>query len=277
MRKRNKKTGHKNFKASYKKWLWAAFIFLSLFTVLYFHKDIIRYGYMLSRFFEPKSKALTADVIMLPANYKVFGIDVSRYQYDIKWNALKGLDKNRDTIVFKFAIIKATEGLFWEDPTFVTNWKQAHQNKIICGAYHYFKPHVSARMQALNFINSVTLQPGDLPPVIDVEEIGTLSKQELKLAVTTIATMFEKNYGIKPILYSSINFTETYLADDFKHHTFWIAHYYAPQLKISKNINWSFWQFTDKARLIGSASYYDVNVFKGTELALQKACIKKNK
>jgi lysozyme len=275
MNKRNTKHNSKNrWHGGYKKLLWFSIVFFVLFGALYFHKDIIRYSYMVVRYFGPKDKPLTADVILFPSKYSVYGIDVSRYQDDINWSALKGLDKNRDTIDFQFAIIKATEGLLWEDPTFVTNWQKANQNNIIRGAYHYFKPHLSARMQAHNFINSVQLIAGDLPPVIDVEEIGNLSKQELKLAIKTIISVFEKHYGIKPILYSNINFVETYLVDDFSEYKFWIAHYYAPQLKIDRKINWVFWQFTDKAKLIGSANNYDINVFNGSASALKKLCLK---
>ena len=46
--------------------------------------------------------------ISLPDNYEVHGIDVSRHQREIDWNAVSAT-KN-DNISISFAFIKATEG-----------------------------------------------------------------------------------------------------------------------------------------------------------------------
>jgi GH25 family lysozyme M1 (1,4-beta-N-acetylmuramidase) len=55
-------------------------------------------------------------------------------------------------------------------PSFAGNWEDAHEHHIFCGAYHYFLPDKDAKKQAENFISSVTLHQGDLPPVIDIED-----------------------------------------------------------------------------------------------------------
>lgn len=55
---------------------------------------------------------------LLAAGYPVHGIDVSHYQGEIDWAAMKqqGMD---------FAYIKATEGSAHEDECFDKNWEQA--------------------------------------------------------------------------------------------------------------------------------------------------------
>ncbi|MFT6002758.1 MAG: lysozyme, partial [Flavobacteriales bacterium] len=111
--------------------------------------------------------------IKIPTQYKVHGIDVSHHQGRINWEMVNKM-KDKD-LSLDFAFIKATEGLSHKDRRFKYNWKNAKSQKIIRGAYHYFKPNVKAVKQANHFIRTVTLQKGDFPPVIDIEEKGNVS------------------------------------------------------------------------------------------------------
>lgn len=73
--------------------------------------------------------------IDLPANYPIHGIDVSRYQQQIDWKAVKRMeDKN---VKIGFAFIKATEGLSSVDRNFRKNWFNAKQATVPRGAYHF--------------------------------------------------------------------------------------------------------------------------------------------
>lgn len=243
--------------------------------LLYFHKSVIRFSYHAYRYFmATTSKRNLKNNVAFPTNYSIHGIDISRYQPDVNWKSLKAINIDSDTVAFQFVFIKATEGLFWEDPTFDDNWDNARNQKVIRGAYHYFKPNSNALLQANNFINSVKLKKGDMPPVIDIEEKGKKNKKQLVAAVKVFIAAIEKHYGTKPIIYSNINFIENYLADDFKSYKFWVAHYYVDKLKIADDVDWVFWQYHDKARLINSASGYDVNVFNGSKSDLNKLLLK---
>src|SRR6185436_17869011 len=102
--------------------------------------------------------------IELPLGYKIHGIDVSSYQGNIYWPAVVAM-KDQDVNI-QFAFIKATEGLNKVDKQFQRNWQKAKEANIIRGAYHFFLATKSGRIQAQNFINTVQLQPGDLPPVL---------------------------------------------------------------------------------------------------------------
>lgn len=79
-----------------------------------------------------------------------------------------------------FVFIKATEGQFNIDPQFQRNWRQSKKEGMIRGAYHYFKPRKSGKWQAALFLQTVTYESGDLPPVIDIEETGRLEPEELR-------------------------------------------------------------------------------------------------
>ncbi len=45
------------------------------------------------------------------------------------------------------------------------------ENKIMRGAYHYYRPNENSIEQANLFIKTVKLQKGDLPPVLDIEKL----------------------------------------------------------------------------------------------------------
>lgn len=212
--------------------------------------------------------------ISYPDGYEIHGIDVSRWQPDINWGSLKAMNTDGDTVRFAFAFIKATEGILLEDPMFRDNWKAAQKNNITRGAYHYFLPSLDATLQAKNFISSVDLEKGDLPPVIDVEEKGRLTRKELVKKVKEFIKVIEKEYKVKPILYSNISFIEDYLADDFPDYHFWIAHYYEEELKVEKSVKWLFWQHSDRVGIINSPGTYDANVFNGSRDDFNKILIR---
>ena len=113
-----------------------------------------------------------------------------------------------------------------------------------------------------------------MPPVIDVEEKGNLTKKALVKKLKQFITIIEKQYKVKPIIYSNISFIEDYLADDFPDYNFWIAHYYEDELKIEKSVKWLFWQHSDRVSIPGSSSSYDANVFNGSKNDLKKLLIK---
>src|SRR4026207_1273253 len=106
--------------------------------------------------------------ISIPENYIIHGIDVSKYQQTISWDAVKEM-KVKD-IQLGFVFIKATEGIIKTDPQFRRNWKKSKQAGMIRGAYHFFLATKDGREQAENFISSVDLEEGDLPPVVDIEQ-----------------------------------------------------------------------------------------------------------
>ena len=65
-----------------------------------------------------------------PADYPIHGIDVSKYQGTIDWNAVAGSG-------VKFVWIKATEGGDLVDERFQANWQGAKLAGIPHGAYHF--------------------------------------------------------------------------------------------------------------------------------------------
>ena len=100
-----------------------------------------------------------------PDQWEVFGVDVSAYQGVVDWAALAGQGVD-------FAFIKATEGSALRDRRFSANWAGAAEAGVRAGAYHFLSYDSPGETQAENFIQTVPLTPGMLPPVVDLEFYG---------------------------------------------------------------------------------------------------------
>ncbi|MDR2423206.1 MAG: glycoside hydrolase family 25 protein, partial [Prevotellaceae bacterium] len=171
--------------------------------------------------------------IRIPKGYVVHGVDLSRWQGKVNWQVLEKMRSGEDSIRITFAFIKATEGRSLTDSEFENNWREAAKTSIIRGAYHYFIPSRDAGEQADNFIKNVKLSKGDLPPVLDVEKIGKKSATELRKNIKIWLKAVEKHYGIKPIIYTYIDFYEKYLRDGgLDEYPLWIAHYHRKSLNV---------------------------------------------
>jgi lysozyme len=211
--------------------------------------------------------------IRIPGNYQIHGIDVSRWQQRVDWARVKKMKVN--DIHIHFVFIKATEGSWADDPKFNYNWDYAKRNNITRGAYHFFLPDISPRAQAVNFIQSVRLRSGDLPPVVDVEEVRGMTREQIQRYTKEFMNLLEKHYKIKPILYTNRDFYKQYFANepDFKPYILWIAHYHVSELTMPDDAKWHFWQHSDKGTVNGINEKVDFNVFNGDSAAFRRLCL----
>jgi lysozyme len=221
-------------------------------------------GYLAILWYNNRPKFITYKEfgIPIPSEYSIHGIDVSRYQQAISWESVKKMDVQG--IQLGFAFIKATEGTSSKDPYFKRNWRKSKEAGIIRGAYHFFIPWKDGRLQAEHFIDHVTLESGDLPPVLDVETIGRISTAKLREELKKFLDILEQHYGVKPIIYTNADFYKHHLLGHFDEYPLWVAHYLQPhQPRISRH--WQFWQHSEKGKVNGIASNVDFNVFNGNE------------
>ena len=190
---------------------------------------------------------------------KVFGIDVSEYQDKIDWEELQ---KAEEAFPLHFIFIRATAGKDKTDKRFKKNWKHSKENGYLRGAYHYYRPDENSIVQADNFIKTVKLSKGDLPPVLDIEKIPrSQSMDSLKIGLQRWLDRVERHYGVKPIIYSGESFYTDFLKKEFTDYNLWIANYSFFEEEIRKE--WLFWQFTDKAQIKGIDGNVDVNIYNG--------------
>jgi len=208
--------------------------------------------------------------IKIPKKYTIHGIDVSYYQGKIDWQKVKEMDE--DGVNVTFAFIKATEGVLNVDPYFQRNWREAPKQGIKVGAYHFFRPKKSGRWQANFFLQTVTIEKGDLPPVVDIESLDGVSPDKMRAELNAFLIQIEEKTKVKPIIYSGLKFYQDHLANYYRDYPFWVAHYHQPKLKLASK-EWKFWQHSDKARINGVNHVVDFNAFNGDSLQFRKMLI----
>lgn len=196
---------------------------------------------------------------------KSIGIDVSEYQGKISWSYVDTLEKKYP---IDFVFIRATVGKDRQDFQFEKNWLGAKENKMIRGAYHYYRPNENSLEQAELFITTVRLQKGDLPPVLDIERLPkNQSIANLKLGLKRWLRTVEAHYGVRPIIYTGERYYDDFLKEEFSDYLFWIANYNFYREEIDSD--WLFWQFTEKASVPGIKGNVDVNIYNGDLQQLQ--------
>ncbi len=255
--------------------LGIAAVLLVLLSPLY-------YGYVLKCFTStwrwvrdiggnPHYHTYTSFNIPIPDKYSIHGIDVSSYQGKIDWQKVKNMDE--DGVHISFAFIKATEGILLIDPYFQRNWREAPKVGITCGAYHYFRPKFSGKWQARFFLQTVKSEKGDLPMVVDIERLDGMTPEKMRSELKAFIKEVESKTGAKPIIYSGLKFYQDNLQIYFDEYVLWIAHYYQPELEVSKQTNWRFWQHSDKAHVNGINHVVDFDAFNGDSLIFRHLLI----
>ncbi len=113
---------------------------------------------------------------------------------------------------------------------------------IIRGAYHFFRPAASVKAQVDQFVSTISsIEVGDLPPALDLEEARTSAgqdewkafpiKQRLPLALEWLEEVEEK-LGRRPLIYTRSGFVKSCFGNPggLTEYLLWIAHYIpAPQ------------------------------------------------
>lgn len=228
--------------------------------------------YFISNYFnKPRFIRYPGFDINIPVNFSIHGIDISHHQGTIDWDDVKTM-KVRN-IKIGFAFIKATEGTTTIDRTFRPNWFNAKEKGLPRGAYHFFVASKSGKAQAQQFIKTVTIQKGDLPPVLDVELINGTSKSDLQQRVKDWLSTVENYYHVKPIIYTNADFYENYLAGVFDDYPLWVAHYLVED-KPRITRNWMFWQHSEKGHVNGIDAFVDFNVFNGDSTDFKNLLVK---
>ena len=209
-----------------------------------------------------KMKVIYINNWFVNKNDSTIGVDVSSYQANIDMNKLK--EQN-----IQFIYIKATEGSKAQDNTFEKNWDNAKKAGLLSGAYHFFSFDSEGKTQAENFINTVDdNMKGRLIPAVDVEYYGDKKenppkKEDVVRELKVFLNALEKEYGVKPIIYSGAEIYDKYLKGEFDEYKKWISSFYTP-LSWNYKDDWYIWQYLNKGELegySGGEKYIDLNIF----------------
>ena len=254
--------------ATLKKYIWAAFGLLFLGSVIYHYRTAFAYylGFKSDKLSKTDVFSEARNLRVLEKHVgKTVGIDVSEYQGKISWSYV---DTIENQYPLHFVFIRATAGNDAVDRRFKRNWEGAKKNKMIRGAYHYYRPNENSLEQAALFIKTVRLQKGDLPPVLDIEKLPkNQSMTNLKKGLRRWLQAIENHYKVKPIIYTGEKYYDDFLKEEFSDYLFWIANYNFYREEIQDD--WLFWQFTERAAVPGIEGNVDVNIYNGDLQQLQ--------
>lgn len=242
-------------------WKITAVVFFGIFIFINRNSILYYFSFKSNKVLRTEKAYLDRNKEVLEANSKkVVGIDVSHYQGKINWSKVEFVNEKYP---IEFAFIRATQGIDTKDIQFDTNFAESKRNKILRGAYHYYRPNENSLEQAENFISVVKLAKGDLPPVLDIEKLPKeQSIENLKIGLKRFLDKIEEHYKVQPIIYTTEKYYEDFLKDEFDDYTFWIANYNFIDAEI--NSDYLFWQFTEQAKIKGISEKVDVNIFNGS-------------
>ena len=211
------------------------------------------------------------------------GVDVSRFQGEIKWQRVA-----RTRV--EFAYIQATRGdgrvcpvvpeRCGADEYYAANYEGAKAAGLRVGAYHRAFPRgrgvegarAHARVEAALFVAQTgPLQRRDLRPALDVETpFGGLDQRELRAWIATWLRRVERALGPRPVIYTNHSSwqatgnTRRFARDG---HLLWVANWgVSDPLVPASNWDgrgWEIWQFTSSARVRGISGRVDKNRLRG--------------
>ncbi len=190
------------------------------------------------------------------------GIDVSYHQDRIQWRTVRRAG-------IRFAFIRVSDGLTVSDPRFRDNWEGARDVRVLRGAYQFFRPEQDPRAQADLLIDAIWTDPGELAPVIDVENTGGRSPAQVEAAVRVWIERVRQRLGVEPIVYTSPEFwRERVGSADLSSQPLWVAHYTGgedacPRVP-SPWTRWTFWQHSKTGAVAGIRRDVDLDWFAGS-------------
>ena len=195
------------------------------------------------------------------------GIDVSYYQGNIDWAAVKKAGK-------VFAIARVSDGSGFIDPDFQKNWKGMKSAGLIRGVYQFFRPNQDPIAQADLLLSELKagggLDVADLQPVMDMEVSGGLGPAAIQANMQKWLTYVESKTGRKPIIYTAA-FMSSNVGTGFVKYPLWVANYGVSCPTMPSNwTQWVMWQSGSTGSVAGIVGSVDVNVFNGTLSDLQK-------
>jgi GH25 family lysozyme M1 (1,4-beta-N-acetylmuramidase) len=159
-----------------------------------------------------------------PPRRTLDGVDISHHQsgrLDLTAAKAAGV---------RWMYVKATEGTSFRDRTHRKRVRQARAAGLPVGAYHFARPEGrDAVAEARFFLSHIELRPGDMVPMLDLEDIGDLTLPQLTdwtgaWVRTVEQELRRRKLTGKPVIYTPFNLTKGFgcllwvarYSDDFR-------------------------------------------------------------
>jgi lysozyme len=175
-----------------------------------------------------------------------------------------------------FVILRATYGTT-PDRVFEAMWAQAKQAGMLRGAYHFLRPSQDVGAQVDAFLEALELEPGDLPPVVDVEEDKSGAVPTIEMVrewLSAVDTRLEAKLGhaLHPMIYVRNGIWQQMGATPgLEIHPLWVvdwSHYDQPVCPATWGSGqWTFQQYAgDTKKVPGVSNQADLDKFNALKL-----------
>lgn len=188
-----------------------------------------------------------------------FGIDVSRYQGAIDWNAVK-----KSGVEFAFIRSSIGDGVTprsGEDILFRHNAAKALEAGLKVGAYHYLWAETveDAIIEARFFVKTIEPYALDFPVVLDFEDPTQENLGKAKLTAIAKAFLDEvKAAGYYPMIYANKNWMVNYLdMNKLSDYEVWLAEWRSAP---TYSGDFGVWQFSSRGKVSGISGDVDLNI-----------------
>jgi lysozyme len=209
------------------------------------------------------------------------GVDIYDGTGTIDWAMVKASGR-------QFAFIKATQGDYNKQTKFAANWSASLAAGVVRSPYHFFDATKDGVAQANFFLAAITaaggLQPGDLPPMLDIEcptsssqtatsanceytgDSGWVPTAMLNQRIMDFLDTVEAATGTKAILYSYVSWFAGLGVNDahYADYPLYIASYNACATIPAPWTSAVFWQYSATTKVPGITAAGDVDRFFGT-------------
>lgn len=198
--------------------------------------------------------------IQTNVNGAVFGIDVSKHNGKIDWNAVKA--SGVDFVIIRCAYRGSSTGALIEDPNFHTNIKGATAAGLKVGIY-LFSQAVNEVEAVKEASLAVSLAKGynlTYPIFIDTEASGGRADKidvATRTAVVNAFCQTVQSAGYKPGIYASKSWYESNLnMGAIGSYKIWLAQYASAP---TYNGKYDMWQYSSKGKINGISGNVDLN------------------
>lgn len=202
----------------------------------------------------PPSDPVSGRFIPFQAGFT--GVDLSHHNGRVQWDAFEAAPVD-------FLYLKATEGSDWKDPRFLDHWREAKTRGWLVGAYHFYRLCRPGQEQARNFIQSVEVRAGGLPPAVDLEYAHNCaprgSTAETLAELDAFLRALEAEYGVRPVIYTTPEFHTDWLAGNYEEYPLWLRGLGETMPRTINGRAPDIWQYTMSGRVPGIEGQVDMN------------------
>ena len=182
------------------------------------------------------------------------GIDVSRWQGEIDWQAVKNSGLN-----FVIAKITGADAGLYTDRNALKNVAGIKSAGLIVGGYHYaFFKNIDEASKEAEYFKSIAGNLGLQFVVMDLEyqnASGDLTDASLHF-LESVASIG------RPVVYANPSFIRSHFNIRITKYPLWIAHYNVSAPSVPLWDTWDIWQQTSTGAVSGISGNVDIDVMK---------------